>query len=596
MIRLNGEQNDAVNHEGNAVITACPGSGKTRVLTARVIRALGELGSRRERVIALTFTNRAANEIQIRLDQENLPSDCLWAGTIHSFALEWILRPYAPYCESLRNGFSVASEFYIQQLLQGLIADAKLPGHTIINTSIPRSGANPNTDSRVRTIYRLYKQKLREDRLIDFDDVLYLAYIILVQNPEISATLASIIRVICVDEVQDIQDLQYAILSTISHAASVPICLFFVGDENQSIYEDLGALTKTPEEIAAEFHLGDIAHLRLQGNYRSTQRIIDFYRSFRSNVPPIESLAEYATEPGIITFEDQTIPKEKLAKAIASRITRAISEGAPSSEICVIAPQWWHVRAIARRLVNELPDIEFDAPGLSPLHSSSENLWFKVGRLVLTRPSPKRIRTRIRWAGEALADLSAIAQMNLPENIATPRRLLRLLNGLSSKETDGLDYLRDVFGQFLRNIKLDCASCAALQEAYEGFFNKAEDHLAANEDNIASDVDSFRRLFSHPSGVVVSTCHGVKGEEYDTVIAFGLLQGYIPNWSAIFCSEEVATERESKLLYVICSRAKRRLHLIAEHGRETRSGTPYETSHLLTDATFRYDERSRTSL
>src|ERR1039457_556777 len=120
MIRLNPEQKIAVDYEGNVVVTACPGSGKTRVLTARVIRFLGELKSRRERVIALTFTNRAADEIQARLDQENIEADCLWAGTIHSFALEWILRPYAPYCEQLRNGFSIATEFYTEQLIEEL--------------------------------------------------------------------------------------------------------------------------------------------------------------------------------------------------------------------------------------------------------------------------------------------------------------------------------------------------------------------------------------------------------------------------------------------------------------------------------------------
>ena len=99
MLRLNPEQQKAVDFDLDVVITACPGSGKTRVLTARVIRGVTELKSPKERVVALTFTNRAADEIQARLDQENVPSDRLWAGTIHSFALEWVLRPYAPYCD-----------------------------------------------------------------------------------------------------------------------------------------------------------------------------------------------------------------------------------------------------------------------------------------------------------------------------------------------------------------------------------------------------------------------------------------------------------------------------------------------------------------
>ena len=140
--------------------------------------------------------------------------------------------------------------------------------------------------------------ELRDTKLIDYDDVLYLAYSILKKNPEIAATLASIIRLVCVDEVQDIQDLQFGILSAIFKAAASPPSLFFVGDADQSIYESLGALTKTPEEIADEFGLDSIVHLELKGNYRSTQRIIDFYRSLRSSAPVIESRTDYADSAG----------------------------------------------------------------------------------------------------------------------------------------------------------------------------------------------------------------------------------------------------------------------------------------------------------
>lgn len=88
----------------------------------------------------------------------------------------------------------------------------------------------------------------------------------------------------------------------------------------------------------------------------------------------------------------------------------------------------------------------------------------------------------------------------------------------------------------------------------------------------------------------MSTCHGVKGEEYETVIAFGLLRGYVPHWNAVFGGDDnLATDMESKLLYVICSRAKRRLHLISEFGRQTKKKKPYETSYLLAAVNFEFD-------
>jgi DNA helicase II / ATP-dependent DNA helicase PcrA len=591
MIRLNAEQIAAVECDGNVVITACPGSGKTRVLTGRVIRGLNELNSSRERVIALTFTNRAADEIQTRLDQEDIAIDRLWAGTIHAFALEWVLRPYAPYCENTRFGFTVADEFHTERLLDDLKLEAKLSGYTEINTTLTRNGSNLNADDSSRMIFERYKVKLRDMKLIDYDDVLYLAYIILEENPEIAATLASIIRLICVDEVQDIQDLQFGILSTIFRAASTPPSLFFVGDADQSIYESLGALTKTPDAIAAEFGLDSVVHLELTGNYRSTQRIIDFYRCLRSSAPVIESRTDYADSAGMITFQDQMVSKEDLPATIAALISSALRTGVAPQDICVLAPHWWHVRSIARRLVGLLPLVDLDAPGLSPLHSSRDNLWFKVGRLFLMAPSPSRTRTRLRWAKEVLSDLSTIADVSLPEIITTSRRLLKLINAISSSETNGMAYLRDVFSQFLVRIGVDLDSSDALNASFDTFFEKAENRIASAEGGMPTDVSSFRKLFSHPAGVVVSTCHGVKGEEYDTVIAFGLLRGYVPHWSVIINgTEREASERESKLLYVICSRAKRRLHLIAETGRTTQRGRPYETAELLKRLHFKCDD------
>lgn len=591
MIPLNPEQTLAVACEGNVVVTACPGSGKTRVLTARVIRGLSELDSGKERVIALTFTNRAADEIQVRLDKENVAADSLWAGTIHAFALEWVLRPYAAYSEITRCGFAVADEFRTNRLLDELKKEEGVGRFDEVSTAFNRTGAVRNETDSQRAVRNRYKGVLRDAKLIDYDDVLYLAYIMLEKNPEIAATLASIIRLVCVDEVQDIQDLPFGILSGIFRAAASPPSLFFVGDKDQSIYESLGALTKSPEEIASEFGLDSIAHMKLKGNYRSTQRIIDFYRRLRPGAPPIESLTDYAVCPGMITFQDQTVDRQDVASNIASLISDALNAGVASHDICVVAPQWTHVRSLARRLVGLLPDVHFDAPGLSPLYSSRDNFWFNVARLFLTIPSPSRTRIRFRWAREVLSDLSTLADMSLPEAIETPRRLLRIINAISSSETQGMMYLRDVFLQLFVCIGLDLHSSDSMNNSFEAFFEKAENHIARADGGMPTNVDSFRRLFSHPSGVVVNTCHGVKGQEYDTVIAFGLLRGYVPNWAVIRRGDPWASsEQESKLLYVICSRAKRRLHLIAESGRTTRRGSPYVTAELLKRLSFDYDE------
>jgi DNA helicase II / ATP-dependent DNA helicase PcrA len=590
-MNLNREQRDAVDCDGNVVVTACPGSGKTRVLTARVIRGVDTLGSRRERVAALTFTNRAADEIRARLDQEGVPTDCLWSGTIHSFALEWILRPYAPYAEPIRRGFAVADEYYCERLLREARRQFGMDQYAEINTAHQRDGRIVNASHAAEEALEFYKEELRRSKLIDYDEVLHLAYRLLAENAEIAANLGAIFRLFCVDEVQDIQDLQYAILSEIYRASRVRPELFFVGDADQSIYESLGALTKSPEEIAAEFGVEQMQHFELLGNYRSTQRIIDYCRLFRPDVARSDSRIENPDEHGLISFQNQTVLRDNLSAHIARLVRAALDEGISEDEICIVAPQWGHVRSLARQLVEALPDVRFDAPGLSPLYSVRDSVWYKLARLFLTQPVPVRIRSRIRCANEVLIDLEFLLGSDAPEPIGSARRLLRLVNQLESAETDGIPYLRDVFTQFLQNCSIEIDAHQALRESFDLFFEKAEGRLEDASGGMPASIDSFRNIFSYPSGVVVNTCHGVKGEEFDTVIAFGLLRGFVPHWEVIIHGTRAeAEQRESKLLYVVASRAKRQLLLIAESGRRTRTGNSYQTCSLLEETTFDYDE------
>ena len=590
VIYLSTEQQASVNCEGHALVTACPGSGKTRVLTCRLIRGLGEIPSRQHRVVALTFTNRAADEVKSRLDQADVPQTQLWAGTIHSFALEWILRPYAPYIERIRKGFSVADEYYTNKLLRSLKKNAGKGDYFEVNVARDRFGVAANANLAANRIANAYRKHLCESRLLDFDDILYCAYTLLADQPEIAQTLGHIISLVCVDEVQDTQDLQYGILARIACADAPCPTFFFVGDPDQSIYESLGAVTKNADEIKQEFGIGDIQPLSLTGNYRSSQRMIDYYRAFRPGVESIEALSPLADSRGQITFFDQTLHKDDLAQHISQLINDALAIGIPEREICVLAPHWWHVRSVARDLTRLLPDVDFDAPGLSPLHAQRDNLWFKIARIFLTAPEPRLYRTRLRWAGEVLRDLEEMTGSAIELGRNRARRFLRLTNSITSSEEEGLSYLRSVFSDLMGLLMIETGLFPRLSETYDLFFEKAEARIADPAVETPTDIGYLRKVFKHPSGVVVSTCHGVKGEEYDTVICFGLLKGYIPNWRVVINGTDLeAHSQAAKLLYVVCSRAKRHLHLIAESGRTTKRGNLYETTQHLNELEFDYD-------
>ncbi|GHT02914.1 DNA helicase [Bacteroidia bacterium] len=579
---LNEQQKEAVLADGHVLLTACPGSGKTRVLTHKLAYELEKLGNSKKWVVALTFTNRAADEIKRRIIHMDIEPTKLWEGTIHAFCLEWILRPYAAYLDELKNGFVIADEYKTEELMSSIREDFGVTAWNI-TTRLDIDGYFVDPKSEHEPLLIEYHNRLVDEGLIDFDQILYYAYRLLKTYPKIAKTLNNLFHIICVDEYQDTQELQYAILSKIITAESGKTLLFLVGDKDQAIYGSLGGVAKSLDEIKSEFGNIEMQEKELSGNYRSCQRIIDYYRSYQTTNIAIESLCTYSDESGLITFND-TIGKDNLAEHISSIIEENINNGISEHEICVLAPQWHMVIPMGRKLKTLLPDVNFDAYGLSPLLKSKENIWYKVARLFLVEPSPTMYFTRNNWARELMDEFNAMEIRILDGVEKRSKSLLKTINSISSNQDEGLSYLEECFQQLLQTLNIQIDEHPVLKQHWEYFFEGTRKRLEKPEFDYAKDINSFKRLFRQHAGVVVNTCHGVKGEEFHTVIAFGLLQGFVPNWN-----EEDKDAASRKLLYVICSRAKKHLHLISERGRTTKSKKPYVTTNHLQNLNYSYD-------
>jgi hypothetical protein len=293
----------------------------------------------------------------------------------------------------------------------------------------------------------------------------------------------------------------------------------------------------------------------------------------------------------MITFSNRDVDKDQLAESIASLVRYHLDSAVSDHDICILAPTWRLVINLGRRLLAHLPNVDLDAPGLSPLRYQHDSVWFKLARLFLTDPDPVLYRARLRWAADFVRSLELELGQELTEKVRAPRNIVRCRNAITSIHSEGLAYLQDVFQQFVQALEINLDCHPTLQESCEQFFAAANARLADSEYDMPVDVDSLKKMFRHPAGVVINTCHGIKGEEYTVVICFGALRGYIPHWNRIF--DDTIDEREEarRLLYVVSSRARKCLHFFAEDGRVTQSGRAYETTGELEEVRFSYDER-----
>lgn len=585
--KLNDEQKLAVQQEGNVLLTACPGSGKTRVIIHKLAYEVSRLKEGdKKRIAAVTFTIRASEEIFRRLNALGINSNRIWSGTLHAFCLEWIIKPYSCYLSELKNGFSIADDAFCSNLISELKEKYGLKQIDPVNLRFNRDGSFVEPKSVQKNLLKEYHEILKQRKQIDFELILYYSYRILSTYPKIQKTLANLFKLICVDEYQDTQDLLYAIITTIIKAGNGNASLFLVGDTDQAIYTSLGGIAKNIREIQAELNGMPITPLTLTGNYRSSQRIIDFYTHFQTQSIAIEAIGRNATAVGLITL-NTTIQSSKIVDEIARLIQRSLDDGIPEDEICVLVPQWWLITSVSKKLRATLPDVNFDASGLAPMSKNRENIWYKLSRLFLTEPNPKIYSSRYRWATELNESFRNVINTEFNEKYRIERNLLRLINSIKSEETEGIDYLKDCFDQFLSAVEIDYTKYLQLVDDRKLFFDTIESRLNDIEFKIPSDIQSFKSFYREMTGVIINTCVGVKGEEFETVIAYGLLYGYIPHWNDVFFGDP--TDASKKLMYVICSRAKTNLHLICEIGRTTKAGKSLKINPELASKVFNYD-------
>lgn len=573
---INEEQEKAIKEEKNVLLIACPGSGKTRTLIYKIALELSQLNSEKKYIVAITYTNAAANEIKERVELLGVDISQLWIGTIHSFCLEWIIRPYSLYLEELKNGFSILNSYDSEEILTELCKPYKANkvthwdcGFFFESNQIQLTCTDTEKHSIIESIIEKYLQKLRENKQIDFELILDYSLTLLINKPIICEILARLFPFILIDEYQDTKEIQYHIIASILKAGGEKSRTLIVGDPNQSIYDTLGGFPMAKGDLEKMIN-SPLCEYSLSNNYRSSEKIINyfnFYKVYDNEIIPSGSLKHYKS---LITYNNN-VHKTKLIDEIVRLIDYTINEQQiKQKEICIAAPQWYPLASITRELMVKLPDYSFNGPGMAPFARDIDNFWFKLSRIVLTEPSPNMYIRRLRWSKEVLQELTDIgANVSAVSN----KSLLKFCNSTSIYEVNGLNYLRKYFEQICVFLKVHIPAFKILEEHQISFFESSKKRIQRlkEEGNEAVEgIENFKKVFKQREGIKISTIHGTKGEEYDTVIVFGLLDNWVP-----YFKDTNGAVNSKKMLYVICSRAKKNLHLISEAGRNVNYYNPY---------------------
>lgn len=603
---LNDRQCEAVKHtEGPLLITAGAGSGKTKVLTCRIAHLL-ELGVAPYRILAITFTNKAAKEMKERVTNlVGAQADSIWLSTFHSFCAKLLrfevdgfhgyTRNFTIYDSSDQlvlvkdclKKLNLDDKQFTPRSVLGTISSAK---NVLMEAKAFAAKASDFYEQKVADVYAMYQEKLRENNAVDFDDLLFLAVRLLQENEEVREKYQSRFQYILVDEYQDTNHAQYA-LTKILAARWRNICV--VGDADQSIYAWRGADIRNIIDFTRDYP--DAASIKLEQNYRSTKTILHAANAVIDNNEsrPKKTLwTENPTGNKIIHYQAQTEHDE--ADYIAGVIyNRHEISHEPYGDMAILFRTNAQSRVLEEKLMRYA--IPYTMVGGTKFYDRKEIkdvlaylrlLYNPEDSLSLTRiiNVPKRnigATTMEHVAAYAEAQgISLFEALSSTDEIPVTKRakaslenfaamIFDLLNDIEGK--DVLSLIETVikqtgYGDMLDKEAEHDPQGESRKENVGEFLSVAKDYMDSNPEgnlqdfleNVAlvSDVDDFE---SSDSKVTLMTLHAAKGLEFPVVFLTGLDEGLFPHSRTLMDPAQV--EEERRLAYVGITRAERQLYV-----------------------------------
>ncbi|MDD3228907.1 MAG: ATP-dependent helicase [Oscillospiraceae bacterium] len=584
-MHLSPDQQRAVDsHSKYIAIIAGAGSGKTLVLTERIARMIDDDPSAATKILALTFTAKAAGEMKRRLNKKLGPAASkLSVKTFHSFGLE-IIRLY-PYYAGLQEKFEVAGGAVRAQYAKQIIKQKKISGDPkeILGKISAIKGMNGPCPPEFAGVFYAYNDMLRAANQIDIDDMIWLPVNMLQTHADIREALHAKFEHILIDEYQDTNDIQNSLVElSMSEVAS--LCI--VGDDDQCIYEWRGS---RPNYIRDFAQRDDVEKIVLAENYRSQKNVVTLANQFIShNQVRIE--------------KEMTAKLRALAPPEFYRLKDASDEAQLISGIidllCKENTYSYSDVAILVRSSKQAPDIcdALAAHGIpySRRQDSANNeflSFFCVLYSILNPKSTTNLSKAINYPSTVLDNFTFmdLAEDNGWDKLPVPEVFNHLANGDASwlqqaefakrflklrdlsqrvardENTPVLSILTELL-EFYRDQGIPQGSNIQWLEqtiaiASEWESNAENPSLSAFIDYVSCATANEEELIAPETKdkVSVMTCHKSKGLEFPIVFIPGVQVGCFPN--DFFIQSEMDVEAERRLLYVAMTRAKERLYV-----------------------------------
>ena len=598
---LNEQQLAAVNCSlGNKLILAGAGSGKTRVLTCRVAKLIESFQVRPSDILALTFTNKASNEMKQRLEKIlRISSQGLWFGTFHGVCrrllkIHWREAGISEYFTILDSqdqlrmikrivkSQNLDDNLYDPKALQSFINTQKDKGKRYNNAS--------NDDDKYIEIYKEYDEACRQTNSVDFADLILLTYEMFKNNPNILNYYSNRFKNIMVDEFQDTNTLQFNLLKLINGDSG---SLYAVGDDDQSIYGWRGARSRNIQSFEEEFNNVEI--FKLEQNYRSTNEILSVANSLISkNIERLGKNLWTKSDKGQPVYLYEAYSGDDESKFIIDKIQEYVAKGYKRSDIALL----YRSNFLSRRLEEEL---------------NSRSVPYKIygGFRFFERAEVKDVIAYLRLAVNSLDDAAFERTINNPPR-GLGEKTIQVVREYSKKHSISMwetisqidkteinsTRANNSFADFIKIIntlrghlnELHLVSLiekvielSALNKYYESKKNEeslskqenleellstaeryyqnnidSEDVLSDFLDNAALEAGEFQSK-THEDPVQLMTIHSAKGLEFPIVFLTGMDEGIFPNENRNL--KKGFLEEERRLCYVAITRAMRCLYI-----------------------------------